>query len=56
MNKTQKVGCACKSAFQDEMYGNGQRVTTPVNKEQKKGNFVVRCTVCAREFNLGSVK
>ena len=56
MNKTKIVGCACQNAFQDELYGKGHRVTTPVNREQKKGNFVVRCTVCAREHNIGSLK
>ncbi len=56
MDKTQIVSCNCKHKFQDETYGKGQRVTTPNNEEQAKKNFIVRCTVCAREHNLGTVK
>lgn len=56
MNKTQIVVCTCKHEFQDAEYGKGRRVTTPCNTEQEKKNFVVRCTVCKKEHNLGALK
>lgn len=56
MNKTRIVSCGCKSEFQDRTYGKGMRVTTPNNKEQANKNFVVRCTVCGRQHNLGPMK
>lgn len=56
MNKTQIVKCTCQHAYQDELHGKGMRVTTPNNNEQKKGLFVVRCTVCGSEHNLGQTK
>ena len=55
MNKTQIVKCTCQHEFQDATYGKGMRVTTPVNNEQKQKNFVVRCTVCLKEHNLGKL-
>lgn len=54
MNKTALVNCTCVNEFQDKMYGKGVRVTTPKNKSQKEGSFVVRCTVCLREHTLPS--
>ena len=56
MDKTQVVTCTCKHEAQDSFYGNGMRATTPNNKEQSSGHFVVRCTVCAKEHNIGKVK
>ena len=56
MNKTQKVSCTCQNTFQDQTYGKGIRITTPCNNEQMKKNFVVRCTVCKKEHNLGMLK
>lgn len=56
MDKTPVIACSCKHEFQDSVYGKGQRMTTPNNKEQAKKNFVVRCTVCGREHYLGQMK
>lgn len=55
MNKTKMVSCTCQHAAQDEMHGKGIRVATPVNTQQKKNLFVVRCTVCGREHSLGDI-
>jgi hypothetical protein len=55
MNKTKIVKCGCVSEFQDKEYGVGNRATTPVNKEQIKKIFTVRCTVCGKEKNAGSI-
>lgn len=55
MEQTRIVKCDCKHEFQDSRYGSGKRATTPVNKEQASKRFVVRCTVCGREHNLGTI-
>ena len=55
LNQTKRVKCTCKNEFQDSQYGKGIRSTTPVNREQKNGAFVVRCTVCGVQHNLGVI-
>lgn len=55
LNRSGIVNCDCKHGFQDERYGKGKRVATPVNSQQKSGAFVVACTVCGRTHNLGKV-
>ncbi len=47
MQISPKVFCKCQHKFQDETYGKGVRVTTPVNKTIIQGKLTeVRCTVC----------
>ena len=55
MNKSAIINCNCKHDFQDAAHGKNRRVATPKNTEQKKGSFVVSCTVCGRTHNLGKV-
>lgn len=55
MNKTKVVACKCDHKAQDAIYGKGQRVTTPANKKQSERRFVVRCTVCGKEHDLGAL-
>lgn len=54
MNTTKLVKCECSHPQQDQMYGHGMRVTTPINKEQAKKppNMMVRCTVCRKEHRI----
>lgn len=56
MNKTKVVKCTCEHKFQDAEYGKGMRMTTPGNKAQQEGTFIVRCTVCKKEHNLGRTR
>ena len=56
MNQIAIVHCKCQNRFQDKTYGKNIRVTTPDNNEQAKKQFVVRCTVCGSEHNLGQMK
>lgn len=50
MKDNSKVLCSCKHEFQDQYYGKGIRVTTPVNKSKVNGEVkIVRCTVCGKE-------
>lgn len=53
-NVTKLVKCSCHHEYQDKKYG-GLRVTTPKNKEQEKGIFVVYCTVCGKEHIPGNM-
>lgn len=47
-----KVNCSCKHEYQDQKYGKGVRVATPVNKTLDKGILrAVRCTVCSKEHS-----
>ena len=39
--------CNCKSEFQDEIYGKGNRLFNPRGKGEKLDGY--RCTVCGRE-------
>lgn len=40
--------CDCKNKYQDERYGQGQRVHTEGQKDSK-GNGKHTCTVCGKE-------
>lgn len=44
------IYCWCAQTFQDERYGKGQRVWTPIGKSGRGAKFSkVRCTGCGRE-------
>ena len=55
MNRTKVIFCTCEHEHQDAINGKNMRFTTPANAQQKKGSFVVRCTVCGREHNEGQI-
>ena len=40
--------CGCEHKFQDERYGEHQRVHTPAIDKSTKGT-IWRCTVCGKE-------
>jgi CRISPR/Cas system-associated protein Cas10 (large subunit of type III CRISPR-Cas system) len=46
--------CSCKSEFQDEVYGKGNRLFNPKGKGEKVDGY--RCTVCGREIRIGEGK
>ena len=46
--------CNCKSEFQDEVYGKGNRLFNPKGKGEKNDGY--RCTVCRREIRNGEGK
>lgn len=41
------MGCVCKHAYQDRVYGRGRRVHNEVKSTTKHGGKW-RCTVCKR--------
>ena len=43
------IKCGCKHPYQDEVYGQGNRVANPMVKEK-----TYRCTVCLKEQTKGS--
>jgi len=55
MNRTAIVVCDCRSEYQDSVYGKQHRFANPVNRMQKDGVYAVRCTVCGKVHNLGSM-
>lgn len=44
--KIETIECNCPSEFQDKEYGEGRRIFTITNKDNKPGK---RCTVCGRD-------
>lgn len=56
LNVTKIVLCGCSHSAQDQMHGQGMRVTTPVNTQQAKDIMAVRCTVCGRVHVLGKTQ
>ena len=55
LNRMAIVVCDCKNEYQDSVYGKQHRVGNPVNRLQKDGVYAVRCTVCGKVHNLGSL-
>ena len=45
--------CTCKSEFQDEMYGKGNRLFNPRGKGEKLDGY--RCTVCGNEISSSGI-
>jgi hypothetical protein len=43
--------CECRSDYQDAKYGAGRRVMN-----LSKDKAAVRCTVCGKEYQIGSVE
>lgn len=43
------TSCKCKHEFQDQKYGQQNRVMNTTDKKAGPGNVVVRCTVCKSE-------
>lgn len=52
--ETKVFQCSCKSDFQDEVYGKGNRLFNPKGKGEKIDGY--RCTVCGREIRTGEGK
>ena len=46
--ETNVFHCTCKSEFQDEVYGKGNRLFNPKGKGDKVDGY--RCTVCGKEL------
>ena len=55
LNRMAIVVCDCRNEYQDSIYGKQHRVGNPVNRLQKDGVYAVRCTVCGKVHNLGSM-
>ena len=55
LNRGAIVVCDCKNEYQDSVCGKQHRVANPVNRLQKEGIYAVRCTVCGKVHNLGSM-
>ena len=55
LNRGAIVVCDCRNEYQDSVYGKQHRVANPVNRLQKEGVYAVRCTVCGKVHNLGSM-
>ncbi len=55
MNRSAIVVCDCRNEYQDSVYGRQNRVGNPVNRLQKDGVYAVRCSVCGKIHNLGSM-
>lgn len=49
---SKELKCNCKSEFQDELYGKGNRLFNEIGKDQKSG---YRCTVCGKEVKEGGI-
>jgi hypothetical protein len=47
--ETKVFHCTCKSDYQDEVYGKGNRLFNPRGKGDKIDGY--RCTVCGKEIN-----
>jgi hypothetical protein len=56
INRSTIVACDCENEYQDLVYGKRNRFANPVNRLQKEGIYAVRCTVCGKVHNLGSLK
>lgn len=50
----QIITCACKSPFQDKLYGASKRVANSCQKEAGKPTGY-RCTVCGRKHDVSVV-
>ena len=55
LNRGAIVVCDCRNEYQDSVYGKQHCVGNPVNRLQKEGIYAVRCTVCGKVHNLGSM-
>lgn len=47
--ETKVFHCTCKSDYQDEIYGRGNRLFNPRGKGDKIDGY--RCTVCGKEIS-----